>query len=73
MTAQRAAIRCLVEFGLRAKRMTDQENPFAGLAFDRAIHLRRVMRDIMGIRSEISESPPKFCGHLSPGCLLALV
>ena len=38
--------------------MTDQENPFGGLALDRAIHLRWVLRDIVGKRTKLSPVSP---------------
>jgi hypothetical protein len=34
--------------------MTDQENPLASLGLERAIHLRWVLRDIMGKRTKLS-------------------
>jgi hypothetical protein len=38
--------------------MTDQENPFGGLALDRAIQLRWVLRDIRGNRTKLSPISP---------------
>lgn len=38
--------------------MADQENPFGGLAVDRAIHLRWVLRDIGGKRTKLSPISP---------------
>jgi len=32
----------------KGKEVTDQEDPFSGLALDRAIHFRWVLRDIVG-------------------------
>jgi hypothetical protein len=34
--------------------MKDQENPWAGLSLERAIHLRWVLRDIIGKRTKLS-------------------
>jgi hypothetical protein len=34
--------------------VTDQENPLAGLSLERAIHLRWVLRDIIGKRTKLS-------------------
>jgi hypothetical protein len=51
-------IRRLVEIWAEGEEMTDQEDPFSGLALDRAIHLRWVLRDIVGKRTKLSPVSP---------------
>jgi hypothetical protein len=50
-------IRRLVEIWAEGEEMTDQD-PFSGLALDRAIHLRWVLRDIVGKRTKLSPVSP---------------
>jgi hypothetical protein len=38
--------------------VTDRENPWAGLGLERAMHLRWVLRDIMGKRTKLSPARP---------------
>jgi hypothetical protein len=40
------------------KEMTDQENPWASLGFEKAVYLRWVLRDIIGNRTKLSPARP---------------